>query len=154
MASNLTDVNGGKHMEERARVVFTDGNIAKVVLKRSSACGDNCAQCKGCSPGMTYVEAKNLIGAKVGQEVILEMKSGMFLGAVLITYVLPLIALTVGIILGTNISIPIGLNISNEMLGVILGFVLMAVTYLFINLIDRKYKKSGKISFTIAKIAK
>lgn len=141
-------------MEERARVVFTDGDTAKVVLKRSSACGENCAKCKGCTSEMTYVEAKNLIGAKVGQEVILEMKSGMFLGVVLITYVLPLIALTIGIMLGTNISIPIGLKISSDLLGVTLGFVLMAATYLFINLIDKKYKKAGKISFRIAKIAK
>lgn len=140
-------------MEERARVVFTDGDTARVVLKRASACGDNCAQCKGCTPGMTYVEAKNLVGAKVGQEVILEMKGRMFLGAVLITYVLPLIALTIGIMLGPIAGNFIGLKISGDLSGIILGFVFMAATFFIINMIDKRYKKSGKLSFRIAKVA-
>jgi len=140
-------------MEERARVVFTDGDTARVVLKRASACGDNCAQCKGCTPGMTYVEAKNLVGAKVGQEVILEMKGRMFLGAVIITYVLPLIALTIGIMLGPIAWNFIGLKISGDLSGIILGFVFMAATFFIINMIDKRYKKSGKLSFRIAKVA-
>lgn len=140
-------------MKERARVVSEDGGFAKVTLKRASACGDNCAQCKGgCAPGSTFVEAENTIGAHKGQEVILEMKTGLFLGAVGITYVLPLIMLTAGIIIGTSVKAPFGLKISKDLFGLILGFALMAISYLIGSLVDKRFKKSGKILFRITKI--
>ncbi len=140
-------------MEERARVVSTDGNIAKVTLKRSSACGESCAQCKGgCAPGNTYVEVKNLIGARVGQEVVIEMKTGIFMSAVLITYVFPLIMLFIGIAIGASFNPPFGLSLSKDSYGLILGFSLMIVSYAVASMIDKKYKRSGKVSFTLTKI--
>ena len=140
-------------MEEIARVVSTDGDTAKVTLKRSSACGESCAQCKGgCAPGNTYVDVKNLIGARVGQEVVIEMKTGTFMSAVTITYVFPLIMLFIGIAMGASLNPPFGLELSKDSYGLILGFSLMIVSYAIASMIDKKYKKSGKVSFALTKI--
>lgn len=140
-------------MEERARVVSVDGSTARVTLKRSSACGESCAQCKGgCAPGNTYVEVKNPIGAGVGQEVVIEMKTGTFMSAVAITYVFPLIMLFAGIAMGASLNPPFGLRLSKDAYGLILGFSLMVVSYIIANMLDKRYKKSGKVSFTITKI--
>jgi sigma-E factor negative regulatory protein RseC len=140
-------------MIEKAKVVDVKEKFAKVEIRRVSACGESCASCKGgCAPTNTYVEAENNIGAKLGQYVEIEMSTKTFLTAVLITYGLPLIMLFVGIFSGSALANSLGLKMNSDFAGVLLGFLLMALSYIVISKQDKKYSKQGKIKFEIIKI--
>ena len=71
-------------------VVQTDGNLATVKISRKSACGENCASCKGgCSLSETKISALNKCDAKTGDRVVTEIDDNIALCAALIAYMLP-----------------------------------------------------------------
>lgn len=79
-------------MKEIGTVESVNDNFAEVRIKRVSACGENCAQCKaGCKNGEMVVTAVNSIGAKNGEKVVLEMKTAYVFHAAFMVYILPLI---------------------------------------------------------------
>lgn len=140
-------------MLEIAKVVSVNGKMAKVQIKRASACGESCASCKGsCAPPNTYVEAVNSIGAVSGQDVEIEMNTKVFMNAVILNYVLPLIMLIVGIFAGSILVDSLNLNVSKDVLGLLLGFGLMTVSYALVYFIDKRYKKNGKVRFMIKRV--
>lgn len=140
-------------MIEKARVVEVKGNLTKVEVRRVSACGENCANCKGgCAPTYTYIEVINNVGAKQGEYVEIEMSTRTFLAAVSITYGLPLIMLFIGVFSGNALVNNTGLRINNDVAGAIVGFILMALSYIYISKLDKKYNKQRKIEFEIKRI--
>lgn len=96
------------------------------------------------TPTNTYVEAVNTVGAVPGQNVEIEMNTKIFMNAVILNYVLPLIMLIIGIFAGSSLASILNLNISKDLPGFLLGLVLMAVSYTFVYFIDMNYKKTGK----------
>jgi len=140
-------------MIEKAKVISVNGQKAKVQIKRSSACGENCAGCKGgCAPINTYVEAVNTVNAVSGQEVEIEMSTKVFMNAIILNYVLPLIMLIIGIFAGSALVDGWNLSISGDFLGILLGFGLMAISYTLTYFIDKQYKKNGKVRFMIKRV--
>ncbi|KUO76892.1 MAG: hypothetical protein APF77_21670 [Clostridia bacterium BRH_c25] len=140
-------------MVEKAKVVALNGNISKVQVKRVSACGESCASCKGgCTPSHTYVDAVNDIEASVGQEVEIEMQTKVVFSAILFNYGLPLLMLVIGIFSGSALVDILYLNVSKDLLGIFLGFGLMALAYVLASKIDKNYKKTDKMKFVIKRI--
>lgn len=86
-------------MEQIVKIksVSPDGT-ARVLCKRESACGGNCAQCGGCGDGQKTIEvtALNPIGAAPGDRVILETATGEILGLVVAVYLTPIVLLIAG----------------------------------------------------------
>ena len=79
-------------MKEEGFVKSVSGDICEVIVKRKSACGENCASCKaGCEAREHLCTAKNLIGAKVGDKVFLEMDSTKVLKSAFLVYILPIL---------------------------------------------------------------
>lgn len=79
-------------MEQIGEVVELQGKKALVRIQRTSACGENCAQCEGgCKPTSSIVEATNGIYAKVGDTVKIQMNSLAFMALAFIGYILPII---------------------------------------------------------------
>lgn len=75
---------------------ISDG-VTTVRVAKKSACGENCASCKGgCTPGERILEVKNPIGAMPGERVILELPDGRFLTAAFLVYILPLVMFITG----------------------------------------------------------
>ena len=75
-------------------------DMAEVVVTRATACGGNCGSCEACMfQSELKTPARNLIGAKPGQRVVIESKSSKIYGAILLVYVLPLILALLLIIL-------------------------------------------------------
>lgn len=65
-------------MLERARVVKTNGNIAKIVVVRSEMCG-SCHACPVSRGEDFFLDVYNEAGAKEGDEVEVEMENnGLF----------------------------------------------------------------------------
>lgn len=140
-------------MIEKAKVISVNEQKAKVQIRRASACGESCASCKGgCTPTNTYVEAVNTIGAMPGQDVEIEMSTQVFMSAVILNYVLPLIMLIIGIFAGGILADSLDLRISRDVLGILLGIGLMAISYTLVYFIDKQYKKKGRVRFVIKRV--
>lgn len=73
----------------------TDG-ICEVIVRRKTACGDNCASCKGaCKMNFQSVTAKNAVGAKAGDIVVIEMDSKKVLFSAFLVYIMPLLVFVI-----------------------------------------------------------
>ena len=78
------------------RVLDTTKNIARVEVKRASACGENCAMCKGgCVPTKHIATANNAVGAKPGDMVKIETDDAAILKSAALVYILPILILFV-----------------------------------------------------------
>lgn len=124
--------------------LLEDGS-AEVIRMRQSACSGDCHQCSGCgsTPQTMVLRVENPIGAKVGDWVVIEAKTGAVLKAAAALYILPLVLFIGGYLLGEHLwqmGIPVSLG------GLLLGFVL-------VKLLDRKMFKKDN-TYTITGMAK
>ncbi len=118
-------------MESIGTVISTDGNSATVVVKRVSACGENCADCMGsCETTTIKSIAENKAGAVVGDTVKIESNTTDVLRVVFILYMVPiLVAIFVAII-------AYGIKISD------IAVILVSVVSFFISfLIIKRFEK-------------
>ena len=78
-----------------------DGS-AQVVYVRQSACSGDCHKCSGCGAVQQamIVTARNAIGAKPGELVIVEAETAPVLKAAAVLYLLPLALLIAGYLVG------------------------------------------------------
>jgi len=136
-----------------AKVISVNNDIAKVAIKRVSACGDSCGSCKGgCAPTQTFVEVENKIGAKIGQDVKIEMNTNSFMKTVALIYMFPLFMLILGVVLGTIFYIYTGLTMNQEIFSFLVGLVFLTVSYILLRMLDKRQKKTDKVKFTIIEI--
>lgn len=131
-------------MTQRVTVLSVSGTSARVIHHRPTACHGDCDHCEGGCGSMAakeslVVEAENLIGAKPGDQVVIEGETGKVASAILLVYVLPLILFFFGYFLGDRF----GHGILCSIIGFVLGL-LCAI------LESRRQRKRGtEISFRI-----
>ena len=80
-----------------------DDGTAEVFCVRESACSGDCHKCSGCGAVKQTMRftARNPIGARAGEEVIVESKTGPVMAAAFVLYVLPLVLFFLGYALGS-----------------------------------------------------
>lgn len=79
-------------MESVGTVVSIDKDMAVVNVRRVSACGENCASCKGgCVSTTLTTKVYNKEGAKVGDVVKIESNSNELVRAAFFLYIVPVI---------------------------------------------------------------
>ena len=85
----------------RVRKVHEDGT-ATVIHIRESACSGDCHKCSGCGAAKEAIllEAKNPIGAKVGDLVTVESETGPVLKAAAVMYMVPMVLFFTGYAVG------------------------------------------------------
>lgn len=125
-------------MEEMAQVVrVLKQNMAEVELRRHSACSD-CGQCShGKESQPTRFEVSNPVHAEVGDMVLLEMETGSLMKAVALIYILPLVNLVIGFVLGKWAN-DLWQILPGEALPALLGVGLMALTFVFVRFYDKR----------------
>ncbi len=132
-------------MEQIVRVqkVFADGT-AQVLRVRESACSGDCHQCAGCGAAREtmLLTAQNPIGAKPGDQVVIEAASAQVLKAAVLLYILPVVLFIAGYLAGewlwqNGIFLSLG--------GLLLGFMLVGAY-------DRHSAKKHT-SYTITRLA-
>jgi sigma-E factor negative regulatory protein RseC len=126
-------------MQEIGIVKSIDGVIARVMVTKKSSFCENCTK-DSCDIPEDGVEtdAFNAVGAKVGQKVRIELKSYTYYKGALLVYVLPVIALIAGAILG-KIYLPAYLNgTDSDLLAAIGGFLSFLVSLLFVKLLVKR----------------
>lgn len=127
----------GNLLREIGLVAEISGSMAKVIVKRSSAC-ENCGACgMGAKPEMNFM-LKNDIGAQVGDQVVIEMHSKALFKAAFLVYTIPLVALFIGFLLGESIGISRGMGSDQaEFFGIGTGFLFLILTFFIIRWLDR-----------------
>ncbi len=78
-------------MTEHGIVVNTDGRFANVKVKRHSACGHDCGECRLCNIPDREIKVINPVGAKAGDTVVIGASSARILHIAFIIYILPII---------------------------------------------------------------
>ena len=103
--------------------------MAQVVVMRGTACGSSCSSCEACVfQSELTAEARNLIGAKPGQKVVIESKSSRVYGAILLVYILPLVLAIAGYAAAYLLGAGEGVCIAVTFLGFILGGVVVVLS--------------------------
>lgn len=132
---------------EEGLVLETEGRIAKIKVGRHSEC-KSCGACPGNDSAV--ITAKNDIGAVPGQRVIFEANEVNSLKGAFVVFVLPLIGVFLGAILGGRIGelleYPV---IPGRIIGGIIALILAAV---FIKIFDRSVGRKEKSLPVIVKI--
>ena len=128
-------------MTKYGRVVALNGNMALVVTQRESACGENCANCKGaCKVSGMKFYAENKIGASLGDEVLVYTESKKFFISLIFLYILPVILVFVSSYLGSYVF-------KNDLITVLFFIISL---FLWIAVIKKVNKL--KFSHTIVKV--
>ncbi len=121
----------------RVSKLHTNGKYAKVSFTRREDC-EKCGMCMKHKDSMTVsLNVKNTLGAKVGDEVAIEMRDGFVLKAAFIVYLLPVILVGLTLFLGRNLkeTLLFGLVILDLVLGLAISF-----------FVDKAIKKKGKLA--------
>ena len=78
-------------MEQIGTVKRLQGSRAEILVRRASACGENCASCKSvCTKTTISALAENPLGAAVGDVVKIETDTKRLILAALLLYIMPL----------------------------------------------------------------
>ncbi len=129
-------------MEQRVKIQSCgpDGT-ALVYCIRESACSGDCHHCSGCGAvQQTMVfTARNPIGAKPGDLVVVSSKSGPVLAGAAVLYVLPLLLFFVGYLAGVLLW----------QKGALTGLAAFAAGIALTVLYDRKVARKQKTEYTI-----
>ena len=137
-------------LEQYGEVIALKGQLAVVRVRRHSAC----SQCGRCGLGITggepvdpEVEVKNPIGAQVGQVVRITMDTRQLLKASFVVYLLPILGLISGILLGETLGGRLGLGLELrgvDLTGVGLGLIFMFAVYYFVRRWDKKIAENAR----------
>lgn len=113
--------------QQEGIVVEVSGHMAKVKTSRHNDC-ENCGACPGNSA--MILDARNSIGAKPGQRVLVEIKEINMLKAAFTVYILPLLAAFVGAVIGDFVGGFLGIEELISRLAGGLGAILLSIWYI------------------------
>jgi sigma-E factor negative regulatory protein RseC len=132
-----------------------DSGMAWVQTQRSSAC-KSCASRHSCNPGEQgkemEVEAINQAGARVGDEIILNLDTGPLLKATFLLYVVPILCMIVGAVVGHGYALSRGWDPSA--LSAVLSLVALAISFVFVRLQGNQLSRKNAYKPQIVRIAK
>ena len=133
-------------MDQIGQVVDLQGKNAIVRVRRTSACGENCASCSGeCAPTSTTLKAVNGLNAKVGDMVKVEMSSGAFVLLAFIGYILPIIIAIAAYMTALRIF-------DDTLIADISAVVALVLTLVVFFVLDKLPRKSTRFSSRIIRI--
>jgi len=118
-------------------------DMAEVAVARTTACGGNCGSCESCIfQSELKTLARNTIGARIGQKVVIESKSSKIYGAALLVYIMPLVLFIAAYALAYVSGAREGICIAVSFLGLALGAAIMVLS-------QRLKKDKNQITFDI-----
>lgn len=136
-------------MEQKGMVVEVIDGKAIVAIRRHDVCG----KCGGCGAvisgaGENHIETNNFVNAVVGNTVRIGMDTSHVLKASFVVYIVPIMALLLGIWLGQQLTGVVG---TFARFDIVLGLVFLLASYFIVRGYDRKMT-DGKARATILEI--
>jgi len=137
-------------MQEEGKVISTQEDKAYVQINM----GKSCHECPACDKSTPIVlEADNSLKANVGQMVKLDTKIITKVRGIIFYLTLPPLLLVFGIIAGSLIANYFNFNDKfGEIIGIISGLLLFALSLLFAYWLDKNDKKNKRLSSKIIEI--
>ena len=129
-------------MEETGVVIDVKGDTVLIRTEKKSAC-DSCASkdvCHSVSEKDVVLEALNPVGARKGDRVVFTVHTTTLVKAGLLVYLFPLVAFIAGVVVGQLFGDSLGWA-DRDILSAFLGFGLMAVVFVVLNLYSRKRER-------------
>jgi sigma-E factor negative regulatory protein RseC len=138
---------------EIGEVISKEKDYVNVRLPKKAACG----HCHGCSlssdSNYMVTQASDTLGAKVGQKVKLEIADLSPLKYGFILYIAPLLLFLTGYLLTEWVGKRLALTTDTiQGLGIIIGFVLLALPFIGLLLVNRKKKKNQVWSIRVVEL--
>ncbi len=132
-----------------------ENGLAFVKATGGESCG-GCG-CRGACQALgggteRKITAVNRAGATVGDQVLLTIGSGSFLKASFVVYLLPILALVVGSVIGQKYSSQVWAGGNPETVSVLTGLFCLAVSFLVIRLFNTRFTQSEKYYPVIEKV--
>lgn len=125
---------------------LTGPEKAEVEVLRGTACGDDCGSCEVCHyASKIRVEARNAIGASVGDRVEIETATSRVLGAAVLVYVVPFVLFFIGYAIAALL-----LDMA-ELQAMLMSFAFFAVGFVVVALVGKRHKKNP-ITYEITNI--
>lgn len=136
-------------LTEEGIVVEVFDGMAKVRAVRGTSCG-GCASKSMCKPSSgsdtnVVIEAKNELGASVGERVQVSMRPRTFLTASFIAYMVPLIGFFIGSFVGKAVT-------GSDPYAALFGILFMIIFYVGIWLYNKSVLKDGKFNPVIVSV--
>jgi len=129
-------------------VIEASSDKARVRLERKSIC-EKCGLCLYEDKDFVIAEVENKKGAKRGDRVKIQISPARALQATFIVFMIPLISLLTGILIGYLISKWFTLP---GFYPVLTGFILFGLSFLFIRRYDKKIKNKQSYQPTIVEV--
>jgi len=134
-------------IEEQGTIVELKGKHVALVLCRKSSFCQNCASMESCHVGddnrsMT-VEARNDIGARVGDLVNIQTSTKHFLQSSFVLYIIPLVGLLAGGVLGKLAGENFPLGLEPDLLSALLGTAFLVGSFLIIKVGSKAVAKDS-----------
>jgi len=129
-------------LEEGTVIEVADGT-ARIEMARTVACA-GCRACIGSDAEHMSLEVAAVEGIKAGMKVTVEIPTGATWLAILLVFVVPLIALIVGTIAGKWVAEHVAaLNAHSTLASVVGGLALLVCAFVAAWLIERRVARSG-----------
>ena len=124
---------------------LTSPTKAEVEVLRGTACGDSCESCGVCHyASKIRVEAKNEVGAQLGDRVEIEATTSRILGAAVLVYVVPFVLFFIGYAIAAMLEF-------SEGMCMLLSFAAFAAGMGVVVLVGRSHRKNP-ITYNITRI--
>lgn len=134
--------------EHEGIVIAVTDKMARVKASRHSDC-ENCGACPG--DNAMVMDAQNPLGAVVGQKVLVKIAETNMLKAAFIVYIMPLIAIALGVVIGAEIAA--SFDVSYVMTGKIAGGIItFFASIYFVLRYDRHAKGSSSMQPVVIKV--
>ena len=118
-------------------------NMAEVAVARTTACGGSCGSCESCIfQGEIKTLARNRIGAKPGQRVVIESRSSKIFGAAALVYIMPIALFILGYALASLVGAAEGVCVA-------VSFAALLLSALILILSQRMKKNKNSFTFDI-----
>ena len=122
-------------MREEGFVKAVFGDNCEIIIKRKTACGENCASCKaGCEAREQVCVAENRIGANVGDRVLIEIESTKVLKSAFLVYILPILVFLTVFIAVSEVG-------GNELYSALASVFASGVVFLGVTAYAKRHKK-------------
>ncbi len=125
-------------MRECGEIVAVEGERAQVKVVRGDKCGD-CRVCQAFGEGGGIMEARNRIGAAVGDLVEVEVNPKVVVGHSFLLFIVPLVFLIAGYLVGHALAWPAILG--PEARGIVGAFFFLTASFLLLRVYDRRYAR-------------
>ncbi len=139
-------------MKQYGVVIDVNEDRVTISVPRSSSCGENCGSCSGhCEISKMEIDIENTLYAQIGDRVEIESETKEILGAAFLVYILPIVALLIGVIITYGVMAKMNYE-SNDLVSLAVGLVFMALTFAGTSFYQKRKGKKQEQMFKMLRV--